>query len=312
MNLKIDPNKLLYLAAVIEQGSLSRAAKLLGVSQPALSTSMDRLEAELGMKLLERGPKGILTTRKGDILYCHARLIREEIEVAERELQDSLSGKFEAIRVGALPSLASKIMPLALGKWRETNRDVPLQIVENAQIDLLVGLMRRDFDLVIGLTEVFDMLDGLRQRVLFRDTLRVIAGPNHPLRGVENLNWQQLVQYPWISPTSRRRHTVLEAVMETMKVDFPTQITVCGSVSLLKSLVAGSNHLALLPAHAVREEINDQRLISLPFSDAALHRDIAVFFREGYQMDQARRDLVSCVTEVGLELCLENGVPEQI
>ncbi|MGO7421359.1 LysR family transcriptional regulator, partial [Rhizobium ruizarguesonis] len=74
MVLEIDPKKLLYFAAVIEQGSLNRAARQLSVSQPALSTSMDRLEAELGMQLLERGPKGIVATRKGDILYCHARL----------------------------------------------------------------------------------------------------------------------------------------------------------------------------------------------------------------------------------------------
>ncbi|MGO8077917.1 LysR family transcriptional regulator, partial [Rhizobium leguminosarum] len=52
MPLEIDPKKLLYFAAVIEQGSLNRAARKLSVSQPALSTSMDRLEAELGMQLL--------------------------------------------------------------------------------------------------------------------------------------------------------------------------------------------------------------------------------------------------------------------
>jgi LysR family pca operon transcriptional activator len=204
-----------------------------------------------------------------------------------------------------LPSLASRIIPLALSRWRETHQDARLQVVENAQIDLLIGLMRRDFDFVIGLTEVFDMLDGLRQRVLFRDTLCVIASPNHPLRGATNLTWEQLVRYPWISPTSRRTHTVLDNIVRTMKVELPQQVTVCGSVSLLKSLVAETDHLALLPAHAVRVEVAEQRLFSLPFEDPALKRDIAVFFREGYEMDQSRRDLVSCVEQIGLELCHE-------
>jgi DNA-binding transcriptional LysR family regulator len=301
--MEIDPKKLLYLAVVIEQGSLNRAAKLLGISQPALSTSMDRLEAEVGMKLLQRGPKGIVTTRSGDILYCHARLIREEIEFAERDLLSSRDGHTDSIRIGSLPSLASKIIPLALSKWRESHKDGHLQVIENAQIDLLIGLLRRDFDFVIGFTEVFDMLDGLRQRVLFRDTLCVIAGPNHPLRGSTRLTWEDLVQYPWISPTSRRTHTVLEHIVKTMKVPLPHQITVCGSVSLLKSLVAETDHLALLPAHAVREEIAEQRLFALPFEDSTLNRDIAVFFREGYELDQSRRDLVSCVAEIGLQLC---------
>jgi LysR family pca operon transcriptional activator len=85
------------------------------------------------------------------------------------------------------------------------------------------------------------------------------------------------------------------------------QITVCGSVSLLKSLVAETEHLALLPAHAVSEEVAEQRLFALPFYDPTLNRDIAVFFREGYVMDQPRRDLVTCVTEIGLELCRDKN-----
>jgi DNA-binding transcriptional LysR family regulator len=299
----IDPKKLLYFATVIEQGSINRAAKLLEVSQPALSTSMDRLEEEVGLQLIQRGPKGIVTTKSGDILYCHARLIREELRLAERDLLNSLDDHTCSIKIGSLPSLASKIIPMALSKWRESHREGHLQIIENAQVDLLIGLLRRDFDFVIGYTEVFDMLDGLRQRVLFRDTLCVIAGPNHPLRSCKTLSWKDLMQYPWISPTSRRTHTVLERIAQTMNLPHPDQITVCGSVSLLKSLVSETDHLALLPAHAVREEIAEQRLFSLPFRDSRLRRDIAVFFREGYDMDQPRKDLVECVAEIGLELC---------
>jgi len=306
MTMEIDPKKLLYFAAVIEHGSLNRAAKLLGVSQPALTTSMARLEAEVGIQLLERSSKGIVATRSGDILYCHARLIREEIQLAERDLLNASDTRSESIRIGSLPSLASKIVPMALSKWRETHNDGHLEIVENAQVDLLTGLLRRDFDFVIGFTKVFDMLDGLRQRVLFRDTLCVIAGPNHPLRSHATLTWKDLVAYPWISPTSRRTHTVLEHIMQTMDAPLP-QITVCGSVSLLKSLVAETEHLALLPAHAVSEEVAEQRLFALPFYDPTLNRDIAVFFREGYVMDQPRRDLVACVTEVGLELCRDKN-----
>lgn len=305
----IDPKKLLYFAAVIEHGSLNRAAKSLKVSQPALSTSMDRLEAEMGMHLLERGPSGIIPTNYGEILYCHARLIREEVELAKRDLMNARSGLTESIRVGSLPSMAGSIIPMALGRWRMMHPDGDLQVVENAQFDLLTGLLRRDFDFVVGFTEVFDMLDGLRQQVLFRDHLCVIVRPGHPLHSVENLTWQDLVQHPWISPTSRRSHTVLDHVMNTMHVGPPQQVTVCGSVSLLKSLVATSDYLALLPVHAASSELGDGRLVALPFEDPVLSRNIAVFFREGYEMDQPRKDLVACVKECGLELSRTGPAP---
>src|SRR3979490_1188338 len=88
----MDPRKLLYLATVIEQRSLAKAAKHLAVSQPALSKSMDGLESELGIKLLERGPTGITPTKFGELLYSHARLIRDEMDLAETQVQKSEKG----------------------------------------------------------------------------------------------------------------------------------------------------------------------------------------------------------------------------
>lgn len=299
----IDPKKLIYFASVIEHGSLNRAAKALDVSQPAMSTSMDRLEAETGVKLLERGPAGIFPTRFGDILYSHARLIREELKLARQNISNAQEGLEETTRVGVLPSLAGSIVPSALSRWHELYPDGKLQVVENAQIDLLTGLLRRDFDFVIGFTEVFDLLDGMRQQVLFRDLLCVIVRPGHPLLdGTETLGWQDLVRFPWISPTSRKSHTVFEQVMRELKVGPPEQVTVCGSVTLLKAMVAETDHLALLPMHAARRELDEGRLIALPFEDPVLHRNIAVFFREGYTMDEPRKDLVSIIKECWLNL----------
>lgn len=299
---EIDPKKLLYFAAVIEHGSLNRASKALEVSQPALSTSMDRLEAEMGMQLLDRGPRGISPTHYGEILYCHARLIREEVQLAKRDLLNAREGQVESIRIGSLPSMAGSIIPMAIGRWRAMHPQGDLQVVQNAQFDLLTGLLRRDFDFVIGFTEVFEMLDGLRQQVLFRDLLCVIARAGHPLHDRADLTWTDLVSFPWISPTSRRTNTVLQHLMSTLNVPPPEQITVCGSVSLLKSLVAESDHLAMLPVYAASAEIAEGRLVALPFEDPYLHRNIAVFFREGYEMDAARRDLVACVRDCGMEL----------
>lgn len=298
----LDPKKLLYFASVVEVGSLNRAAKTLQISQPALSTSMDRLEASVGVKLLIRGPDGATPTKYGEILYCHARLIREELKLVMANLRDAQAGKVESVRIGALPSLSGGIIPLALSEWRELEPLIDLQVVENAQFDLLTGLLRRDFDFVIGFTEVFDLLDGLRQQVLFRDVLCVLARPGHPLDGKVDLTWEDLMRFPWISPTSRRSHTVLEHVMSTSKVGPPSQVTVCGSVSLLKSLVAESDHLALLPAHAASRELAERRLIELPFKDPVLHRNIAVFIREGYELDGPRRSLVNCIKECGVRL----------
>ncbi len=296
---KIDPRKLLYLAVIIEHGSLKGAASAVDVTQPALSRSIKRLESELGIKVFERSSKGVVPTAMGEILYCHARLIRDELNLAERDLLNAWGSAPVAVRVGSLPSLASSVMPLALKRWEELYPHRELQIVECPQIDLLVGLLRREFDFVIGFTECYDLEEGLRQRVLFRDQLLVIARDGHPLSDGQEVDWPTLVSFPWVFPTARRSHAILDAALRAAKVPPPENVTVCGSVTLLKSVVANSDHLAVLPAHAVQEELAAGRLCSLRIDDAALHRNIALFFREGYQLDQASRDLVAIVESVG-------------
>lgn len=300
---KIDPRKLLYLAAIIDHGSLKGAARAVKVTQPGLSRSIKRLETELGVKVFERNSKGVVPTVSGEILYCHARLIRDEIGLAERDLLNTWDDVPVAIRVGSLPSLASSIIPLALKRWELVNPDRELEVVESPQIDLLVGLLRREFDFVIGFTECYDLEDGLRQRVLFRDQLLVIARNGHPLCDEPQVDWSTLVSYPWVFPTARRSHAILDAALRAARVPPPENVTVCGSVTLVKSVVANSNCLAVLPEHAVQEDLAGGRLCSLLMDDAALHRNIAVFFREGYQLDRASRDLIAIVRSVGQGIC---------
>ena len=299
----LDARKLIYFAAIIEHGSLKSAARALNLSQPALSTAMVRLETELGRQVLERGPKGATPTEMGTVLYSHARLIRDEIAQALHAMTLNSDPDKEPLRIGSLPSLASSVLPAALGRWRATHQNRGIEVVENAQIDLLLGLLRREFDFVFGFTECYELEEGLRQRVLFRDRLCVIARPDHPLTRIDQTDWHSIASYPWIYPTARRPHTVLAAALKAAKVAAPTQVTVCGSVSILKSLVAGSDHLAMLPAHAVRTEQAEGKLVTLAIDDAQLDRNIAVFFREGYKIDDFSRHLVEEVEAVGLEFC---------
>ncbi len=235
----MDPRKLLYLATIIEQGSLAKAAKHLAISQPALSKSMDRLESELGIKLLERGPMGITPTTFGEILYSHAR------------------------------------------RWRERHSRILLRVVEKVQVELLLGLLRDEFDFIVGQTEFYDYLQGLKQRVLFRDRLCVFARPKHRLFSLAELSWADLAQFPWVCPmVGGRQRTVLEKLLASEGVDPPQQLIECGSIDFTKAVVAASDHLAMLPAHSVTSDVSEGRLKALAITVPALSRDIAVIFRE--------------------------------
>jgi DNA-binding transcriptional LysR family regulator len=300
----MDPRKLVYLATIIEQGSLAKAAKQLAVSQPALTKSMNRLEGELGTKLLERRPTGIVPTSAGERIYAHARLIRTEISLAEERVEGSRAGS-NVITLGTLPSLASSVVPLAVAKWKEKYPRMLLRVVEKKQVELLLGLLRGEFDFIVGQTEFFDdFLDGLKQRVLFRDQLSIFARPGHRLfRRRKPLAWADLAVYPWVCPmVAWPQRAILEDLVAKEAVEPPQQLIECGSIDFIKTLIAASDHLGMLPVHSVASAIKDGKIRALPITDPALRRNIAVIFKERAKLDIASQQLVTHIQEMGQSL----------
>jgi DNA-binding transcriptional LysR family regulator len=298
----MDPRKLLYLASIIEYGSFKKAAKHLLISQPALSTSMDRLEKSLGGKLLERSPTGITPTLLGELLYSHARLIRDEMDLAEKRIHGSDDRSKDAITFGALPSLITSVVPMAVSRWRASHPTRPLQVVEKVQVELLRGVLRGELDFIIGQTNFYHFLDGLKQRVLFRDRLYVVAHPDHPAGRMKPISWAKLAQFPWICPIVGKQRTLLEILLASDGVALPDQLTECGSVDFVKTLVATSDHLAMLPAHAFGPDLREGRIVPLDIAVPQLNRDIAVIFRERSPLETASRDLVATIEAVGTSL----------
>lgn len=303
--LEIDPKKLLYFAAVIEQGSFNKAARVLGISQPSLSTSMSRLEAELGLKLMERGSRGVRMTSYGEMLYSHSRMIWDELDLAERNLLKGLTRDRFPIRFGCLPSLASYLVPASIVRWREFYPDRELCVVDAVQFDLLDELLRRKLDLFVGFTEQHRVLEGLQQRVLFHDRLCVVARPQHPLFSVPQVTLDTLVHFPWVFVPPGAYNMGFEDILEAAGIKGGN--TVCESTALMKTLISLNNHLGLLPAHAITHELADGRLAILPFTIPAFSRSIAVFLREGYELDASSKSLIDTLQFVGTEWSRGSG-----
>ena len=130
-----------YLIAVAEQGSFTRAAKALFVSQPALSHQLRTLEDELGVELLERIPEGARPTPVGEAFLEHARLTVERAARATEAARQAASLDAGEVRLGTLYSLALGVIPAVLGAWRRSHPAVPADVSEYPNIDALVEAM---------------------------------------------------------------------------------------------------------------------------------------------------------------------------
>jgi DNA-binding transcriptional LysR family regulator len=210
--------------------------------------------------------------------------------------------------VGTLPSLATSVVPLAVSRWRERHPRILLRVVEKLQVELLFGLLRGELDFIIAQTEFYDLLDGLKQRVIFRDRLRVFARSKHRLFRLAKPRWADLAKFPWVCPmVGGRQRTVLEKLLSSEGIDLPQQLIECGSIDFTKALVAASDHLALLPEHAATSDVSKSKLKPLAIAVPALSRDIAVIFRERSVLDTPSRDLIRQIETIGADLSRERS-----
>jgi DNA-binding transcriptional LysR family regulator len=231
----MDPKRMLYFVAIVETGSMSNAARQLGVSQPALSLAMERLEEETGTRLLDRNATGAHPTLAGEKFFHHARKMRDDMERARISIGEEGQQMGEPVRFACLPSLSGSVIAKAINAWQTQFPDHPVRVFERVQIDLLEGLLRRDFDFAIGVTDYYNVLVGLRQRVLFQDRLCVIARADHPLVTKPNLGLADIVGFPWVVPPAGQHRTLLEEMLLSAGLQMPTQQIVCSSATLLKS-----------------------------------------------------------------------------
>jgi DNA-binding transcriptional LysR family regulator len=305
----MDAQKLYYLSVIIEQGSFRKAAERLSISQPALSKSIARLEATLDAKVLERTPRGVSPTGVGEVLYSHARVIREDIERAQHTLSHSVSGKsrIRSITLGTLPTLASSIIPRAVSAWRADDRKTTLKVVEKVQIELLLDLMRGHVDFVVGRTEYYDLVEGFRQRVLFRDRMHVFARNVHPLFSLPHVEWKDATKYPWVCTMVGRQRNILQSILEAKGLTMPEQVTECTSIDFTISLVSQSDHLAMLPFYLSTVGNMRRGVAPLPLSDPRLNRDIAVITRTARPLTPASRSLLAHIEAVGTEITRRDG-----
>ncbi|MCF7936929.1 MAG: LysR family transcriptional regulator [Synergistales bacterium] len=178
------------LVAIVEQGGISRAAAHLGISQPAVSKQVARLEEELGVELLERGRARSVLTTQGRIVYDHALVVLGRLETMQRSVQESLQQVAGSVTVAASSIPGDFLLPDLLVGFREAYPAVDVAVHVSDTRQALEELMARRVDVAIVGAE--RQLPGLHFHPFFRDELVLALSPEHPLGEREQVTLNEL------------------------------------------------------------------------------------------------------------------------
>lgn len=188
-----------YFLTLAELGHMGRAAAAHGVTQPALSKSLGRLEKETGLTLFERSSRRIWLSASGRAFVEHARLLYAQYQDALQNTSALQAGAAGILRIGATAVTLDSIVAPAL-RWLMPKRPALKVSLTTGLSDALFEQLRHgSLDLVIA-PLYGDGIGELDHQVLMQDTMKIVASKTHPIFETRTFQIAQLQDYGWIVP----------------------------------------------------------------------------------------------------------------
>jgi DNA-binding transcriptional LysR family regulator len=260
--------RLKILEEVARRGSFSAAADALSYTQSAVSQQIAALEAETGMTLLQRHPRGVSLTAAGQTLVGHAEGILARLESAEAALAAIAGLRGGRLRMASFPTAGATLMPLAIATFRARYPDVELTLAEGEPEQITPRLRAGELDLAL----LFEFSgspasDEITRVELLEDPLFLALPRNHALAGKHKLRLEDLREEAWVQTSSSSpcaRHVVrsCHAAGFEPRVSFESD-----DYQTVQGLVAAGVGVALIPELAltvVRADISIRALSPRP------------------------------------------------
>lgn len=266
----ITNRRLRHLLALVEHGHFGRAADALNISQPALSKSIQGLEAELGVTLLDRKRGGVALTAFGDLVLRRSQAMVHAEDDLRREI--ALLADLEVgalcVAMGPYPSMVSGYQAMGRLLSRAPGLDVAMRVHGWREVAQLVAA--RDVDL--GLAELNEVLDDAQftTELIGQHAGRVFCRPGHPILSLGQASLGDLLRFPWMAarmprrvaerlPAAPVRAGAIDAVtgdfVPAVQVDVPMQVV---------ELLSGCDALAFSSLALMARDLESGRIDLVP------------------------------------------------
>lgn len=282
--MNFDIRQLRGFVMVAEQGSFTRAAAALNLSQPALTVQVRMLEKELGLRLFDRNTRNVALTRSGrDLLPELKRTLRELDNVLQRTQQ--LARKTGGIvRIAVLPSFASGLLPEIIAGFRETHPDIGFVVRDVVASGVAELTLAEDVDLGITGGPLEDPYLEIFLRSV--DRMHAVFPRGHALDRASPLSLAEVAGYPLVlmSPATSVRAIVDAAISAAgLRAEIAVEATY---MSTAVGMVRAGLGVAVLPETAMETRALPT-LRSALIDDQSLVRDISVIRRKGRTLPPA-------------------------
>jgi DNA-binding transcriptional LysR family regulator len=290
----MKPRQLQAFVAVTEQASIRGAARVLGLSQPAVTKAVHELEREMGAPLVERSVTGVRLTGYGAAFAPRARLLLADMQRARDEIAQIRDGVSGRVAVAVSTSFALSVLPAAFKDFHAQSPAVDVQISEAVLPAMLARLRDGQLDFAVAHVPPGVLDDAFTATVLFPVQLVLGARSRHPLRRSKSLH--QLQAAEWVLPSAGDTNPSLEAQFFALwGLALPARVIRSQSVTVALGLVGQMDLIGLFVEPLVQLAFKRHGIRRIEIEETLPTLNVCVLQRSGQRLTPAAQQLVECM-----------------
>ena len=249
----LELHQLQCFIAVLEEGGFKRATARLGVTQPALSYQIKRLEEELGVQILHRGQGGITPTEAGRVLLEHAHEVISTVREAHQAVREMSGGVTGEIRIGAITCAGTYFLPYVLWEIRAKHPMVRPKLLYRESDELMQSLLSNKLDVAMVNDPPPD--PRLSCRRVFEEQISIVSGRGHPFYGRSTVDLSELkdAQVVMLSPQTPTG-ALVHGYLARMGIPVAPAVST-DNVETVKRMVEAGMGVAFLPDMVTNEDV---------------------------------------------------------
>jgi DNA-binding transcriptional LysR family regulator len=285
-----------YFTEVVKQGSFSKAAEQLYISQPNISNVIKDLEKELDVTLLIRTTRKLELTDTGKLLFQYGKQISQSLQSFYQELDDVKNRKTGAIKIGIFPMLGMQFFTEILAEFHKQYPGISIQFEEDGAYNLKKSLIQGELDLVVMPLpiekEEFDFLPFLK------GDLRLLVHKHHALANKEKVAWSDLQNEDFI--IFREGFSIRDTIFEECRrLGFePTIICESSQWNFMIEMVSIKQGIAILP-QSTQKELNftGKQIKVLRLTDPQINWQLGIAWRKESYISNATKTWIHFVKD---------------
>jgi DNA-binding transcriptional LysR family regulator len=288
--MKLDERHLVQLAAVVDAGSVTEGAAMLGASQPAVSRTLAMLEKRIGEPLFAPGRKPLQPTAIGRELAIHGRAILAASRKASETTASFRRGASGRVRLAGVPFFMDAVVSGIVASFQMKEPDVQIAQSYGHYNDLVIELTANEIDLAVTPAGTHEISADLTFEPLIAARNVIACSMHHPLLAKQKLSREDFLRFAWVAPLPGSPLMLdLTNILMTLGIGELAIRYSGGSLHSVVNYLAASQALAIMPLSVVHSLPAELQIAALPLGIPQPERMIGVIYRRSSANDPVNR-----------------------